>query len=64
MLQSSQMMTDRIDIKLLENNCFKRLNIKAVVQILNDVATVFLTKKLNLLKLEWFMAILLDIIIM
>ena len=64
MLQSSQMMTDRIDIKLLENNCFKRLNIKAVVQILNDVATVFLTKKLNLLKPEWFMAILLDIIIM
>ena len=44
MLQSSQMMTDRIDIKLLENNCFKRLNIKAVVQILNDEATVFLTK--------------------
>lgn len=64
MLQSSQMMTDRIDIKLLENNCFKRLNIKAVVQILNDEATVFLTKKLNLLKPEWFMAILLDIIIM
>lgn len=58
------MMTGQIDIKLLENNCFKRLNIKTVVLFLTDVATVFLTKKLNLLKPEWFMAILLDIIIM
>lgn len=58
------MMTDQIDIKLSENNCFKRLNIKTVVLFLTDMATVFLTKKLNLLKPEWFMAILLDIIIM
>lgn len=44
MLQNSQMMTDQIDIKLLENNCFEDLILKAVVQILNNVAAVFLTK--------------------
>ncbi len=38
------MMTDQIDIKLLENNCFEDLILKAVVQILNNVAAVFLTK--------------------
>lgn len=55
------MMTDQIDLKLLENNCFEDLILKAVVQILNNVAAVF-WQKLNLLKPEWFMAILLDII--